>query len=305
MRLFGFDGADGVRRKLAEFEEKKEAVVLTKCEVKRLRQENNLEIYVGKCTGVEKSEKSFDVTGLADMKFGKTVELSELGNLDQFQRVTVAVKAIRVDKAIEVTGGKKKQDVVVGDGSGTARATIWEDEIGKIEEGKSYRLCGMLVREYLRTRFLSTSREKSRIEEIDDIGAVKEKKEVAEEGSQSDMLPTHVKRARIVGVLDLEAYRVCMKCKGKVVVDEEDEELGECSKCKMVQCMDACKNYLTTRVIIAAEKEEFTLRAFGKTVLQLCEKASEEEVTKRGLLKAKAFDFVHDNGIIQSVSRRT
>ncbi len=73
MWLFGFDGADGVRRKLVEFEEKKEAVVLIECEVKRSRQGNDLEIYVGKCTGVEKSEKSFGVKGLADMKFGKTV----------------------------------------------------------------------------------------------------------------------------------------------------------------------------------------------------------------------------------------
>ncbi len=73
MRLFGFDGADGVRRRLVELEEKKEAMVLTECEVKRLRQGNDLEIYAGKCTVVEKSEKSFDAKGLADMKFGKTV----------------------------------------------------------------------------------------------------------------------------------------------------------------------------------------------------------------------------------------
>lgn len=120
----------------------------------------------------------------------------EFAHLTQFQCATVSAKAIRVEEPIEVTGGKMKQDVLVGDRSGTARLTIWESEIGKVDVGKSYRLCGMVVREYQGTKFLSTAKQNSEIEEIDDVGAVKEKEEVDEQSTTTDTL--NVKEARIV-----------------------------------------------------------------------------------------------------------
>ena len=41
-----------------------------------------------------------------------------------------------------------KQDVTVCDATGSARLTLWANEIGKIEEGNSYLLSGMVVREF-------------------------------------------------------------------------------------------------------------------------------------------------------------
>lgn len=70
------------------------------------------------------------------------------------------MKAVDVDAVMEVSAGKKKQDVLVGDSTGVARVTVWESEIGKLEEGGSYRLTGMIVREFKGKKFLSTSREK-------------------------------------------------------------------------------------------------------------------------------------------------
>lgn len=43
------------------------------------------------------------------------------------------------DEAEEVSGGKKKQDVLVSDSAGTMRLTLWENEIGKLDEGRSYK----------------------------------------------------------------------------------------------------------------------------------------------------------------------
>ncbi len=84
--------------------------------------------------------------------------LKELGDLVQFQRITVSVKAIRIQEPTEVAGGKKRQDILVGNSTATARLTIWEKEIGNMEEGKSYRVCGRVVREYRGTKLLSTSK---------------------------------------------------------------------------------------------------------------------------------------------------
>ena len=42
------------------------------------------------------------------------------------------VKVICVDEPIEVPGGKMKQDVQVGDSTGTVQVAFWETEIGKV-----------------------------------------------------------------------------------------------------------------------------------------------------------------------------
>ena len=48
--------------------------------------------------------------------------------------MTVEVKAVRVDDCMEVAGGKRKQDILVGDASGSMRQTVWEAEVGKVKE---------------------------------------------------------------------------------------------------------------------------------------------------------------------------
>ncbi len=52
MQVFGFDA--GVRRKLVDFENSKDAVALTNCEVKRSRRGEQLEVLVTKKTEVGK-----------------------------------------------------------------------------------------------------------------------------------------------------------------------------------------------------------------------------------------------------------
>ena len=71
------------------------------------------------------------MTALPDMRYGKTISLDQLPDLAQFQRVSVAVKALRLDDPIQLTSGKRKQDVIVSDSTGSIRLTLWEDEIEK------------------------------------------------------------------------------------------------------------------------------------------------------------------------------
>ena len=116
-----------------------------------------------KRTEVEKSGQHIDVESVRGSSCGasgKLIKLEELQQLIAFQRVSCEVKAVDVDAVMEVSAGKKKQDVLVGDSTGVARVTVWESEIGKLEEGGSYRLTGMIVREFKGKKFLSTSREK-------------------------------------------------------------------------------------------------------------------------------------------------
>ena len=102
---------------------------LSHCEIKRARHGDQLEVLVNKFTEIENSTKKFCTTNLRE-RSSEIVELSQLSSLQAFQRVVVEVKVIHVDDAMAVSGGKKKQDIRVGDASGAARVTVWEGEIG-------------------------------------------------------------------------------------------------------------------------------------------------------------------------------
>ena len=138
MRLFGFDSARGVRRKLEELQGKDATITLSNCEVKHSRQGETLEILIGKDSRVDVSDRDFDISDIPNAKYGKTISLDQLPDLDQFQRVSVTVKALRVDDPQQIPSGKMKQDVLVGDSTGTTRLTLWEEEIGSMDEDSSY-----------------------------------------------------------------------------------------------------------------------------------------------------------------------
>ena len=198
MRLCGFDST--ARRKLVDFNESKKPVALSNCTVRRTNKGNKLEILVSKETGVVKSEKELDIDidAIQKNQNGIIATLEEIIGMPQFERVTVSVKVIRVDDPMEIPGGLRKQDTMVGDKSGTIRFTVWESEIGQMETGCSYKLVGVMVRDYRGNKFLSTSREGSTIEEIEDIGDVVD----AEDESNSNVrMPSKwLKDARVIGV---------------------------------------------------------------------------------------------------------
>ena len=82
---------------------------------------------------------------LANMIYGQTISLDELPDLPQFHRVSVTIKALRVDDPVQIPSGKMKQDVIVGDNTRTTRLTLWEEDIGSMEQGNSYKLQGVTV----------------------------------------------------------------------------------------------------------------------------------------------------------------
>ena len=56
-------------------------------------------------------------------------------------------KVVKVRDAVEVNGGKFKQDISVGDLRG-GHVILWEEHIGSLQAGGSYQLAGFLVHEF-------------------------------------------------------------------------------------------------------------------------------------------------------------
>ena len=177
--------------------------------------------------------------------------------------------------------------------------TLWESDIGKLEEDKSYKLFGLMVREFRGEKYLSAKKENSSIEVIEDIGDVEELEEDEITGATHSGCK-EFEDVHVVAVERLDNYKGCMKCGSKVVVDLENEELGMCSKCELLQCIEDCKTVLTAQIMINNKVGNISLRVFEKNIFNIAQQSS--DITAKVLLKAKPFNVIYKNGIICAVS---
>lgn len=60
--------------------------------------------------------------------------------MNEYDQITVKVKVTKVSDTDIVGGGKRKQEVTVGDKSGNARVTQWEGDMGKLGLGSCSQL---------------------------------------------------------------------------------------------------------------------------------------------------------------------
>ena len=75
------------------------------------------------------------------------ISIDDVGEVMQLMSITDPIfvgevmQLLSITDPIFVSGGKKKRDVIVGDRTGTAKVTLWEDSLHQ-NEGK---LCGMRI----------------------------------------------------------------------------------------------------------------------------------------------------------------
>ncbi len=70
--------------------------------------------------------------------------------MEEFDRVTAVVKAVRMDVPTGVTGGQKKQEVMVSDSKKAEQVTTYEEKIETMVHvvGKSYKMAEMMVHSF-------------------------------------------------------------------------------------------------------------------------------------------------------------
>ena len=127
------------------------------------------------------------------------------------------------------------QDLKVADSSGSIRLTVWADIVDKLEVNQSYQLQNVSVRKYKGRKFLSTSTI-IKVTQIDDIGAVD--MPTTDDESDPEDPAKHLKNVRVIGVLKLDPYHQCFKCSS--IVQQEDDELGKCTRCHIFQNISDC-----------------------------------------------------------------
>lgn len=134
-------------------------------------------------------------------------KLSQLQHLEIFSKLNVKVKVVTIDETTLVgEADRKKQDVIIADDSHEAKLTLWEDQVDSVSLGRSYLLSQYVVRIYQGEKYISRG-ENSQFEPIEDIGLV------AYTLQNQYLTLYHV---TILGVPELDCYKVCMKCKARV-----------------------------------------------------------------------------------------
>ena len=253
-----------------------------------------MELLVTKNTNIEKVTQGDEMpekSTIDAIKFGKTVTIANIYTIVPFQKITCTIKVVEISTPLEVSGGKKKQDVTIADTSGTIRLTLWENQIGQFELHRSYKLQGVTVSEYLGKKFLSLGKQGFQIQQVDDIGDVEHLLETNSTNATVDNKQTNV---CIAAVINLESYYSCSQCNAKVVPDMEDPDIGSCTKCDTLHCINHCKNEMSAYLLLRCHHSNQSFRAFGQVIKDIAQ--TDKEVTKRPLVKSKPFTIYHTNG---------
>ena len=291
LRFCGFSAS--ARRKLEECYENNEPVLLNGCEVKKSRQTDGLEILVKTGTEISKSQKSFEIT----KDKGSVMALEKVHDFPQYQQVHVQAKAMHVSEVFELRYGGKVQEAVIADNTGHVTLNIWGNHIGKIEEGCSYDMKGLMVKEYRGNKSLSTPKENFHIEKIDEIGGVIDSYADDENPLEIQL----IKGVRVFAIEKLDNYYSCVKCNGKVI--PADDDISECPKCGTVQVTTECRQAIVAQLRLKSTNgDKFCLTAFDGVAVKIAERPA-DQITKKALIKAEEFNMKFSNGVIYYVER--
>ena len=288
LRFCGFSAT--TRRKIEESYENNEPVLLNGCELKKSRQRDGLEILVKTGTEISKSQKSFEIT-----KDKGIMALVKVQDLPQYQQVHVQAKAMHVGESFELRYGGKVQEAVIADNTGHVTLNIWGNHIGKIEEGCSYDMKGLMVKEYRGNKSLSTPKENVCIKKIDEIDAV------IDSYDEKPLEIQLIKGVHVIAIEKLDTYYSCVKCNGKVI--PADDDISECPKCDTMQVTTECRQAIVAQLRLKSTNgDRFCLTAFDGIVVKIAETTA-DQITKKALIKAEEFNMKFSDGVIYSVDR--
>lgn len=258
-----------------------------------------MEVIVNRSTTVLSSPRKIDnvIQSAAASSETITITLGQLQQLQQFQSVTTNAKVIKVSESMEVKPGLSKQDLTIADATGTARLTLWQTDINKLDEGECYRLENLLVKNFMKFNYLSPRM----FDEFSfaPIDAVEDEPE--EEWN-------NLKGAEVSTVSNFSRCSFCSTCNGKV--EPKNSRIGCCTMCCSAQRLDSCKTTISVSLLISSEGKTRRLQASLQMIKAIAEddsftdSSSEDEVVE-SLLMARPFSITFDaaSNYIKDVKR--
>lgn len=86
-------------------------------------------------TKITQSDREINTSDIEPEETSAIVKLSQLLSTLNFQRVTVNIEVVEVKSPLYVNTPepKLKQDLIIADDTGNAKATIWEKSVNSLE----------------------------------------------------------------------------------------------------------------------------------------------------------------------------
>ena len=128
------------------------------------------------------------------------------------------MKVLGEEEATEVKKGLVKQDYLIAGASACYKIVTWEENVGLLVVGESYKLSALVVRTFNGKKYLSVLTEGFLATKINDIGVVEE---VAEEQATVKKITG----VFIVGVQSFETFDGCYSCSGKLCLNRRHHQL--------------------------------------------------------------------------------
>ena len=289
-----------LRPSLEKAREEKKSVALIRCKIQEGKFDQKLEIVTSKHTKVEFSPKKFKLDELHE-EASPPVEISIENVLEMpvDQSIAVIGKVVRVQPAVAVTSkhhGKPlhKQDCTIRDKKGSIRIVLWQDNIDKLMEGKSYRIQNVLLRQYEGIKYLSFS-ESAVLQEIEDIGDV-----ISDEDLQS-CEDAQTAEGEIVAVLAVDMYTSCISCNGKV--KNLNDVLGECMKCNAKVKLVCCSENASVKFVVKGPEKTWRLTAFGEQINAIIGDEQGDSVAEKMLLAPRMKYYFSNTNIVKAVHK--
>ena len=261
-RVVSFDVSHRPAMKKAE--EGQAVVALSNSNVKKSSFSSELEVHLHKWSKVISSPLKMSLGDTeAVLQSTKTVKVSDIGLLKVKQDVELMCKVVKISDVSSVKrsgGGKelKKQEVMVGDETGTCRLVLWEGDVESLEEGKSYRLIDVGVCSYDGTKYLCYTANSTKEETVKDL------EEVNEEfvgGEDSEDMGRSMS-GEVSAVTSTAEYFSCKFCHSKVELEEG--VVAECTKCGAMMKVSSCKKMKPAKFVMKdqSSSREMTLSVF-------------------------------------------
>ena len=285
LRVVGF--TSGQQKRLSTSQSTMDSVALENCQVKRAKYSDDMEIVLRSTSKVQSSPKKFSKEKIAVL-MNEKITLDSLGTKNEYDKVTVSAKVIRIDEPTQVSGNLTKQDLIIADATAAAKITLWEDRVDTIDEGDSYEFKNVNVRSFKQEKYLSVSKKATTITLIPDL------ENVAEDDVPDNSIT--INDTRVVAAT-LNSYSTCIACKSKVKVTDAD--IMYCTKCQMAQLKSSMSTEVSAVLFISTDDVPIRLSAFRITLGKI---VRGQELTVPHLLAALPFNCTHQDGIITNVT---
>lgn len=297
IRFVGFDRAQKAR--LDTFDSNKTPVLLKNCDIQLNKYTNMLEVMIKGYTRILESPITFNIEDPSTIGT-HSIMLDKLTTMKEYDKVNVQVKVTDVNTPQLVGSNKTKQEVTIADQSGTATLTLWQNDINSLILSDCYSMKRLVVRVFQEKYSLSIPDTAAIITPIDNIPDVSD---------VLDPIQPTLENAEVCAVKQVQKYKVCIACNGKVFPIDESGSLGCCQKCNMKIKMSTCnEENLFAKFMVTGYDEEstqmhsfITLVGYGDLLKAITET---DEVTDATLLKSRPFKVTYNSYfVITSISR--